>query len=51
MFYAILIFGFIFYTLYKIYDLIKEKERLEKEVEDSYKYMLKSFKKFKERHF
>ena len=49
MFYAILIFVFIFYTLYKIYDLIKEKERLEKEVEDSYKYMLKSFKKFKAR--
>lgn len=49
MFYAILIFVFIFYTLYKIYDLIKEKKRLEKEVEDSYKYMLKSFKKFKAR--
>ena len=51
MFYAILIFGFIFYTLYKIYVLIKEKERLEKDLVDAYDYAKDSWKKFKERHF
>lgn len=51
MFYTILIFGFIFYTLYKIYELLKEKEQLEREVEDSYEYMMKSFKKFKKGQF
>lgn len=47
MFYAILIFGIIFYTLYKIYKMYREKEQLERELVDAYNYAKDSWKKFK----
>lgn len=49
MLYALLAFYMIFYTLYKIYEVLKRKRTLEREVEESYEFMMDSIEKFRAR--